>query len=197
VILAFVHFGPISVLRYWLRSCGKEAATLAVRPQGGRSIYRGYLDQLSDAASGLAGVPHLFDVGQLKQLYHFLQPHRILMIAVDGYQGRPVEVLDGDLSFRMVPGAVRLAAKVNAVVVPCLISGDRPLGVTIHFGTPAPAAAVADKAAQAAACAHLLREFLPVLRAQPEQFTFELMAHFRAQEAPPGPTVDQTSGVLS
>jgi hypothetical protein len=135
-------------------------------------------------------------VGQLKQLYHFLQAHRILLIAVDGYQGRPVQIPDGDLSFRMVPGAVRLAARVNAIVVPCLISGDRPLGVTIHFGTPAPAADVADKEAQAAACAHLLREFLPILRAQPEQFTFELMNHFRALEALPGPAVAQPSGVL-
>src|SRR5262249_36655788 len=66
VIVALLHFGPNSVLRYWLRSRGREAATLTVRPQGGRSIYRGYLDRLSDAASGLTGIPHVFHPGQVK-----------------------------------------------------------------------------------------------------------------------------------
>jgi len=177
VILAFLHFGPISVLRYWLRAGRREAATVAVRPEGGRSLYRAYLDRLSDASSGLAGISHVFGPGQLKPMYRFLQPHRILLIAVDGDEGRQVLVPGGDFSFRIAIGAVRLAAKVNGVVVPCLISGDRALGVTLHFGTPAPAAQAADAASQEAACAHLLREFLPILRAHPEQFTFQLMSH--------------------
>src|SRR5262249_9109641 len=157
------------VLRYWLRAFQKEAATVAVRPEGTRSHYRGYLDHLSDAASGLAGLPHLFDPGQIRQMYSFLQPHRILLIAVDGYRGRYLLLSDGEICFRMALGAVRLAAKVNAVLIPGLICGERGLGVTVHFGTPVPAAEVTDKAAQKAACMHLLREFLPILRAHPEQ----------------------------
>jgi lauroyl/myristoyl acyltransferase len=172
VIVASVHFGPLVAMHYWLRSRGLEVAILAGTPL----TCEDYIYGLTDRVTGLAGIPHALDVRQLKSVYQFLQPSRVLLIALDGRFGQPWRVPADDFCFLMAPGVVRFAARTNAVVIPCQVSADRPLGMTIYFGQPIPEAMVADRTQHPAACASLLRSFLPLLRAQPEQCSLELLA---------------------
>jgi len=57
----------------------------------------------------------------------------------------------------------------QAVIVPCLWTAGPLFHVTMHFGEPVPDALVCDSRRHQAACDHLHREFLPVVRAFPEQ----------------------------
>jgi hypothetical protein len=185
VILAVLHFGPLSVLRYWLRAQGLPAAGLVGRPSRRRSLYRQYLDRLTDAAGGVEGASHVFDLKQLRQAHQFLENRGLLIVAVEGIRTQRVLVRGDDFSFLMATGALRLAAQVSADVFPCLIRADYPWGFTAHFGEPVPPAWVTDKGRHAAACDHLLRQFLLVLHDQPEQCWSQLLICF--QPAVPWP----------
>jgi lauroyl/myristoyl acyltransferase len=191
VILAVLHFGPLLVIRYWLRAHGWEAAFLTDT----LLTCLDYITRLSDQASGLAAIPHTFDVRRLKPVYQFLRSGGMLVVAVDGPHGRKWDVPADDLTLRMAPGALRLAAGTHAVVVPCLISAERPLGLTIHFGNPVPDDWVADPAQHPAACVHLLREFLPVLRARPEQCSSLLLPRIQRLAPRTQTVVAELSGI--
>jgi lauroyl/myristoyl acyltransferase len=197
IVLAVLHFGPLIVLRYWLRARGLPVAGLIARTSNRRPLHRRYLDRLSDAAGGLAGVPHIFDLTQLRKVYRFLRSEpgdrpsriqgtgpvlaspRLLLITVEGNDGEHVLVKRADFCFRMATGALRLAARADAHVLPCLIRAERPIGFTIHFGKPVPREWIRDKCRHAAACEHLLEEFLPLLCAHPEQSGFQLLCCFQ------------------
>ena len=181
VILAVLHIGPLLLLRYYLRSRGLPVAGLVARPLSERSPIRQYLDRLSDEAYGMIGIPNVFDLAQLRSLHEFLQPNRMLIVALDGGHGNHVFVPNGDSSFRMASGAIRLAAHRSALVVPCLIRADRLLGAWVHFGEPVPDALIADPRNHLAGCTHLFREFLPFLRAHPEEGSYEFLCRFRLE----------------
>jgi lauroyl/myristoyl acyltransferase len=191
VILAVLHFGPLLVLRYWLRAHGWAAAFLSDLLLSCGD----YVQRLSDQATGLGAIPHTFDVKRLKPVYQFLRPSRILIIAVDGAHGRHCEVAADDWSLRMAPGALRLAARTNAIMVPCLVGAERPLRLSIHFGDPVPDDWVADPTRHPAACVHLLREFLPLLRAQPEQCHFVLLSQMRPRVPQTQMAIAELSGI--
>jgi lauroyl/myristoyl acyltransferase len=180
VVLAMLHFGPVPVLRYWMRAQGLPVASLATRPPTWGAPFRAYLDRLSDQASGLMGVAHVFNTTQLKSMCRFLEGGQMLLIAVDGEAGRQQQVPGTDYGFIMAPGAIRLAARRQAVVVPCLIRAEPAWGVTIQVGDPVPQEWVAQKAWHAASCAHLLRAFRSMIHDEPEQCSSELLSHFRA-----------------
>ncbi len=194
VILAVLHFGPLRVLHYCLRARGLPVAAVVADRLDHRSGFRAYLNSLSDHASGLAGVPHSLDYSEISRVWAFLRPQRLLLIAVDSDRGRQVRVQGEDFSFRMATGAIRLAARAKAIVVPCLIRATRPLGVQIHFGNPVPDAWVADKCRHASACSHLLHEFLPVLHAEPEQCSPELLYCFSSRTLNPNRAVAESVG---
>jgi lauroyl/myristoyl acyltransferase len=179
IILAVLHFGPLTVLRYWLRSRGLAAAALVERPQHERSVSRRLQDRWSDQASGLTGIPHVFDLSQLKALREFLGQQRVLMVAMDTARGEQVTVAADGFSFEMSSAAVRLASWVNGVVIPCMTWSDYSLRFGIHFGNPVADELVSAKGPHDAACAQLLRECVPTLRAHPEQCSFELLSCIR------------------
>jgi lauroyl/myristoyl acyltransferase len=183
VILAVLHLGPLLLLRYYLRSRGLAVAGIVARPLAGRPLIRQHLDRLCDETYGLTGVPHVFDLTQLRDLSRYLQPHRFVIMALDGGHGNHVFVDNGDSSFRMASGAMRLAARTDAIVVPCLIRADRGLGVWIHFGKPVPEELIADPRNRLAGCQHLFQEFLPLLRAYPHEASYELSCRFRLDTA--------------
>lgn len=185
VILAIVHFGPMAMLRYWLRAQGLAAASLVAHVGDHLSTSRRHKQRLSDRATGMADVPHILDVHQLRTVLDFLQPRRFLIVAVDGGKGESWPISGPGFSLRMATGAVRLASRVNGIVVPCLIRAERSMAFTVHLGAPVPAAWVADRRQRFAACAHLLQEFLPILRAHPEQCAYELL--WRLQTSAPLP----------
>ena len=187
VVLAVLHFGPLVVLRYWLRARGLPIAALVRRNSKDRPLYQRYLDRICDHVGGVPGLRHVFGLDELREVSQFLQSRRLLIVAVDGnaVAGNAVKhvlVKGDDFHFRMATGALRLAARANADVVPCSIRADQCLGFTIHFGKPVPAAWVGDKCQYGAACNHLWDEFLPVLRDQPEQSAYELLACFQPEK---------------
>lgn len=175
VILAGLHFGPLGVLRYCLRAQGWTIASLIRKPLATRAWFRNYLDRKCDKAGGCADLPHVFDLGQLKRVHQFLAPHRVLFMTVDGRQSQKVVVHSGTCRFHMATGALRLAAHADASVVPCLIRATGPMGFTIHFGKPVPQQWIRDPFEHAAACDHLLREFLPVIVSHIEQAWCQLL----------------------
>jgi lauroyl/myristoyl acyltransferase len=184
VILATVHYGPLAVLHYWLRAGGLPTAALVYDAANHLSVSKRLKQLLSDQATGLADVPHVFNVHQLRAVFKFLQQPRLLIVAVDDGRGELPPVAGLDFSLRMATGAVRLAARVNAVVVPCLIRADRSMAFTIHFGAAVPDACVADQRQHPAALVHLLQVFLPLLRAYPEQCAYSLLRCIQTS-APP------------
>ncbi len=179
VILAVLHVGPLLLLRYCLRSRGLAVAGLLARPLAERSPTRILLDKLSDEANGTVGIPNVFDLTHLRALHDFLQPNRMLIVALDGGHGNHVFVPNGDSSFRMASGAVRLAAHRHALVVPCLIRVERAMKLCIHLGEPVPEELLMDPKNPLPACAHLFRELLPLLRAHPEEGSYEFLCRFR------------------
>jgi hypothetical protein len=118
----------------------------------------------------MAGIPRLFRSDQLWEVRDFLShPRRVLIVAIDAYHKKHVLVHGGDCLFRLSPGALRLAAIVDAVVIPCLIQSPYGLASTIYFGKTVPDDHIADPRNHAAACEHIVREILPILETSPEQ----------------------------
>jgi lauroyl/myristoyl acyltransferase len=179
VVVVVLHFGPLAVLRFWMRARGIPVAALMWRNSERRPLYRRYLDRICDEAGRLPGLPHVFSLDQLKEAIQFLQPRRVVIVAAEGVGARHVLVKGDDYCFRMATGALRLAARAYASVMPCSIRADRLLGFTIHFGEPIPTAWISDKREYLTACHHLWHEFLPLLRDQPEQSGYELLGCFQ------------------
>ena len=175
VILAVLHFGPLTVLVHWLRACGVPAAALADKDLGGRSMYRRYVNRLSDRANGLAGVPLLIRTDQHRDAIQFLTDGRVLIVTMDGESRHRVKVREGDFSFDAAPGAFQLAEMSNAVVIPCLISAEPRFEFTIHFGRPIPPTDLVDRRSQHSACQQALRDLLPVIQDRPELCSYELL----------------------
>jgi KDO2-lipid IV(A) lauroyltransferase len=196
VVLAMLHFGPAPVLRYWMRAQGLPVAALANRPPTWGAPYRAYIDRLSDRLSGLAGVAHVFNLTQLKSMCRFLEGGQMLLVAVDGREGSQRQVPGTDYGFVIAPGAIRLAARRQAAVVPCLIRAEPAWGVTIQLGDPVPQEWVAEKAWHDAACTHLLRVFRSMLRDEPEQCSSALLSHFQAAAPSRLAAVNQVPGTV-
>jgi lauroyl/myristoyl acyltransferase len=186
VVLVFLHMGPLSALTHWLRARGVPAATLILRPVRDRPAYRGYLDAVSGRAGGLTEQAAVFDMKQLRRARKHLRAGRPLLVAADGLHGRYHTLDGGGFGFEMSTGMLRLASGTGAAVIPCLITAEAGMGFTVHFGEPAPPGLVADPAGHRAACEHLLREFLKVIRRHPAQCSYALISRFRPA-ADPGP----------
>lgn len=73
VILGILHYGPVTVLHYWLRARGLAAASLVANVMDHLSISRRHKQLLSDQATGLADVPHVLDRKPT--------PHRVRILA--------------------------------------------------------------------------------------------------------------------
>src|SRR5579871_2021316 len=53
VVLAVLHFGPLAVLRFWMRARGLPVAALLEEAPEGRPPYRRYLDRVCDRGGGV------------------------------------------------------------------------------------------------------------------------------------------------
>jgi hypothetical protein len=149
-------------------------AGLVQRPLSQRPAHRVYLDDLNDTSSGLRGIPHLFDLTQLRQAVDFIQHQRLLMVAVESGRGHELLVEGNDYSLAMATGPIRMAARVNGLVVPCLALATGPFRLTLRVGTP-----IAADGDLQAVCAQVMDAFVPILRAHPEQCERELIRAFR------------------
>lgn len=174
IILAVLHFGPLIVLHYGLRSRGIPLATLFQWSSPPPQLR--YLDRINDPAGRNDGLPHFFRLAKLREVYHFLKSGRVLMMAVDGRRGHHFLLNGNGFRIAMSTGMRRIAIRTGAIIIPCSITAERHMGFTVRFGAAVFPELVQDHSRHREACEHLLREFLPVLQSRPEQCSELLMA---------------------
>jgi lauroyl/myristoyl acyltransferase len=95
---------------------------------------------------------------------------------VDVNRGKQVYVPFENHAFRMATGAIRLAALAGAELIPCLIRETALWKFVIHFGDPVPRHCLGNPPDLKGAAAHLLEEFLKVIRCYPEHCNHRLLS---------------------
>lgn len=197
VILAFCHFGPYFLMRYWLRAAGFRAATLVE----GRAEDRSVMKRLQDSVSPFPEIPIAFGrENQLRDAIAFVHSGNPLLVAIDVLNGRQLDVpVDEHWQFGMATGAIRMAMRSDAELIPCSIGEIGPWRFQLHLGPPVPRAllAAADPLLPGK---HLIEAMLPIFRAHPEQFTERLLKQFArvgsknraVAQAPKGFSFEQT-----
>jgi lauroyl/myristoyl acyltransferase len=184
-VLAFCHFGPIHLLRAWVRAGGIPGAALVV----GKAENRPELIRKTDRLVQYPHIPTRFYLDELKAAVEFLAAGNVLFIAIDGAAGRQIEVpfCEG-WTFQMATGAMRLAIRHQAELIPCSIVEEGPWRFRIELGEPAPKEFLTAESEGRRAGEYLLAAMLPRFQAHPEQCGRELMLRLRknGSAAPPG-----------
>ena len=165
-VLAFSHFGPFFLLRFWLRAHGIPAATLL----GGESEQRGPLMQLKDKFSPFPEVPIAFYGDQLRAADEFIATGNPLLVPIDAPVPRQIDVpfCEG-WTFQMAAAAVRLAMRHNAELIPCSMVDEGCWRFTIKLGESVPRELLLSKNDRLPAAKHLMDQMIPIFRAWPEQ----------------------------
>ena len=171
IVLASAHFGPNVVLPYWLRAHG-IALTSVHGPLPSRQDVARHLWALSPPAD----VPIFLLVNEMSHLRQLLRSGRHLGLMVDVNRGKQVCVPFENHAFRMATGAIRLAALAGAELIPCLIRETALWKFVIHFGDPVPRHCLGNPPDLKGAAAHLLEEFLKVIRCHPEHCNHRLLS---------------------
>lgn len=180
VVLAFCHFGPYFLLRPWLRAAGFPAAVLVK----GKAESRSRLKRREDQVSLFPGVPTVFHLDQLRAADEFLAAGNLLLVAIDYAAGKQMDVPVGNgWTFRMATGAVRLAIRHQAELIPCGVIDEGRWHFQIILGRPVPAEYLAAGVDWIHAGKHLLNEMLPHFQNHPEQCPNRLIKYF--QPSPP------------
>lgn len=171
VVLAFCHFGPYYLLRYWLRAAGFPAATFV----GGKSEIRPRLARFKDRFSPFPEIPVAFYQDQLREVSRFLAAGNPLLIPIDAPVGKQMIVpfCEG-WTFQMATGAVRLALRYQAELIPCSIIDEGCWHFHIKFGRPVPGEYLTAEADWTRAGKHLLDEMILEFQACPEQCSVDL-----------------------
>lgn len=177
VILAFCHFGPYFLMRYWLRAAGFPVATLVE----GQSQNRSALKRLEDRVSPFAEIPIAFGrEDQLREAITFLSSGNALLVAIDILNGKQIDVpVDEHWKFGMASGAIRMAMRNSADLIPCSITEVDAWQFQIHLGPPVPAPLL-ESGDPLPVGKHLIDSMLPILRAHPGQCTERLIKQFIA-----------------
>jgi lauroyl/myristoyl acyltransferase len=175
VVLAFCHFGPFFLLRTWLRAAGFPIAALV----GGKKASRSRLRRQKDRVSLFSELPIAFHMDQLRAAYEFLDAGQALMVAIDTATSRPMSVpAGGGWTFQMATGALRLAIRHRAELIPFSIVDEGHWRFQVELGRPVPAECLVSEADLVPAGKHLLDEFLPRFRNHPELCSNQLIQCF-------------------
>jgi lauroyl/myristoyl acyltransferase len=176
VILALCHFGPYFLLRHWLRAAGFPAVFLV----GGESRGRSAMKRLADRISPFPEIPTaLYRENQLRGMIEFVAAGNPLLIAVDVSIGKQMEVaVNDDWQVGMASGAVRLAMRQQAELIPCSIIDEGNWHFQIKLSPPVPQE-IMRSGDTLRAGKHILDALLPDWRAHPEQCTERLVKLFR------------------
>ena len=180
VVLAFCHFGPFYLLRSWLRAAGFPVAAMV----NGKAESRSRLRRREDQVSPLPGIPIAFHLDQLRAADEFLAAGNSLLVAIDEVAGKQINVpVCEGWSFQMATGAIRLAIRHRAELIPCSIVDEGRWHFHLELGRPVPEKFLAARADWVRAGKHLLDEQLPRFRSHPRQCLNQLIKRF--QPAPP------------
>ena len=170
-VLAFCHFGSVHLTRYWLRANGIPCAAVT----GGKSGKPRELHLLTEHLIASPHIPIIFKMDQLKEASRFLAAGNLLFISLDRPEGRQLDVPFGDgWTMQMATGAVRLAHRHQAELIPCTILDEGPWRYRVVVGRPVPPELLADESAWPRAGAHLIAEMLPHFQSRPDQCGGEL-----------------------
>lgn len=176
IILAGLHFGGHLILRYWLRAQGLPVATLVKERLADRSTLKCHKDSLSQPTE----VPNVFSGHFPRDAVKFLRNHGTLIVMLDHSQGRLIDVPVTGETWRISTTAFRLAASSGAIVLPALLRETTPWRFTIHIGKAVPDGLLVEASNFPAAAQHLWREYLPVLRLNPGDWSGELHTSLRS-----------------
>lgn len=180
VLLAFSHFGAYRLSRFWLRAAGVPVATM----HGGNAENRSKLERLEDRFCPFPEIPTAFYSDQLREVNEFLAAGNSLLIAIDNARGRQMNVpVCEDWTFQMATGAVRLAIRHQAELIPCVVIDEGHWRFQIKLGRPVPAEYLTAEADWLHAGKHLLNDMLPHFRSHPKQCSHQLIKCF--QPSPP------------
>ncbi len=176
VVLAFCHFGPYWLLRFWLRAHGIPAATLRSGLAETRAEHRRRTDRLSPFPEW----PTAFYKDQLADAVKFLLAGNPLLVALDYRAGKQIEVpVENNCTFRMAAGAIRLAIKHDAELMSCVLIDKGEWRYRIEIGKPAPREMLTPDSDWTLAGRHLMNELLPHYRKYPKQCSRALVESFR------------------
>ena len=172
VVLAFCHFGSFFLMRFWLRAAGVPVATFV----GGDSATRVGLLRFKDRFSPFPEVPIAFYRDQLSEAAKFLAAGNPLLVSIDIPIGKQMNVpFSESWHFRMATGAVRLAIRHRAELIPCSITDQGHWRFQIELGESVPGEFLAGETGWSRAGKHLLDQMLPTFRAHPEQCAADLL----------------------
>ncbi len=178
IIFVTLHFGPLQVLPVWLRAHGIPV-TMLVGPAEPRQCLR---ERFSKRVVG-AEIPLLLPVTEIGRVPEFIKPHRRLGVSIDVERGKQVVVRQGNYSFRLATGALRLAALSGGEVIPCLITFERGAwNVGLHFGAPVPEEYLGPTPDLNAAASHIMGEFLPIITSHPHLISPRLLKAMSCSE---------------
>ena len=177
-VLAFCHYGPYPLLRFWLRAKGIPAGFL-VR---GSAQDRAAIRRKTDGLSPFPDVPVVFCQDQLRQMNEALMAGRPLLVAVDTDMGRTIDVpLDDSWVFTMATGALRMARHHRAELIPATIFDEGNWRFRIMLGNPVPQEQLQSETGFRDAGSTLIRELLAQMRQHPEQVPATLPPFFKAR----------------
>ncbi len=166
IILAGCHFGAYELIRFWLRAKGIPAATL----RGGKTESRRFLTRLKDRFSPLPEIPVAIYGDRLRVIDEFVAAGNPLLVVMDSPVQRHVDVpfCDG-WTFQMAAGAVRMAMRYHAELVPVSIVDEGRWHFTIKLGEPVPKELLLLENDWLPAGKHLMDQMVPIFREWPEQ----------------------------
>ena len=157
----------------WLRAAGVPVSSFV----GGQAHTRPRLKRLKDRWALFPDIPLTFYQDQLAAAIAHLKRGRVLAMALDGINGRQMQlpVADG-WTFRLATGPFRLARQHQTLLMACNIYNEKPWHVAVEVGTPVDPAILA--AGDEPAGAAILADLWPLLRAHPQDWYPELAARF-------------------
>ncbi len=177
VVLASLHSGGFGLLRYWLRARNIPTALLLaylpiiVGPLAARIRTAG------DIRYRLSNIPHTISIqNALREAIRFLVPGRALVVALDGGKKADLPVLcpvEGAV-FHLKDGAVRLAQRNHALLIPVFVHRLAPFRFEVHFGSPVPDDLLAQKESQPT-MQYLATAFWDHLRRDPYAFNWTVL----------------------
>jgi len=168
IVLVFVHFGAFGLMRAWLRSVGIPAAIL----RDGSFINRPKIKQRLDNYFPAPAIPTTFCSDQLREVVAFLAAGNPLCIAADVSKSTDKKIkvpFCAGWSFRMNTGALRLAIRQQAELIPATLIDEGGWRFRLELGRPVPEELLASKADWPRVGKFLLDEMMPHWRAHPEQ----------------------------
>jgi lauroyl/myristoyl acyltransferase len=157
--------------RFWLQAAGIPAATLRAGKAEDRAKWKRLeVERLEDKLSPFPGIPTTLHLDQLREANEFLAAGNALLIAIDNDLGKQmnVPVCEG-WTFQMAAGAVRLAIRHRAELIPFVLIDEGCWRFQMKLGRPVPAEYLATQADWTHAGKHLVNEMLPHFRNHPQQ----------------------------